>query len=49
MSKDFSLASTSENVDCLQKNLDEQYVKVERAIHLCAAQTSNLLSRCAIA
>ena len=43
MSKDSSLASTSENVDCLLKNLDDQYVKVERAISLRSANVESVI------
>ena len=43
MSKNSSLASTSENVDCLLKNLDEQYVKVERAISLRSANVESVI------
>ena len=43
MSKDSSLASTSENVDYLLKNLDEQYVKVEHAISLRSANVESVI------
>ena len=43
MLKDSSLASTSENVDCWLKNLDEQYVKVERATSLRSANVESVI------
>ena len=43
MSKDSLLASTRENVDCLLKNLDKQYVKVERAISLRSANVESVI------
>ena len=43
MSKDSLLASTPENIDCLLKNLDEQYVKVERAISLRSANVESVI------
>ena len=45
MSKDSLLASTSENVECLLKNLDEQYVKVERAISWRSANVESVTER----
>ena len=43
MSKDSLLTSTPENVNCLLKNLDEQYVKVERAIPLRSANVESVV------
>ena len=43
MSKDSLLDSTPENVDCLLKNLDEQYIKVERAISLRSANVETVI------
>ena len=43
MSKDSLLDSTPENVDCLLKNLDEQYIKVERAIPLRSANVETVI------
>ena len=43
LSKDSLLDLTPENVDCLLKNLDEQYITVERAISLRSANVETVI------